>query len=314
MMPSALRLGLSLENRPVVIEHHGYGDPEELKKKAARNIALLLEEYDDSGPDAVMAVEIADSYSIVDDRGSAMTWYGRVLDIQGCAKNMPVIASQAHLGLGNVHSRDGRYGRAVEHFEKSLELCPGRPDALYCMAVAQDLDGKADVAIGTLQGIIGSGDKRIVQVSIDFRQTAIKAFIRLARLLGMNNRFDELKHCVERALEQYPGRAEIHNMAGLAYFHRGMYMEALHAYEKSLQIAVTQNLDAYIGLCVIYRMAGREDVMRKTLEQIGPLFCSMPRFHAFCECMNAAQGSVPGEIDREKIAEEKKYLKDIYRL
>ena len=46
MMPSAMRLGLFLEQQDVVVEHHGYADPEMLKSKALRNIELLLKKYD----------------------------------------------------------------------------------------------------------------------------------------------------------------------------------------------------------------------------------------------------------------------------
>jgi glycosyltransferase involved in cell wall biosynthesis len=62
MMPDALRLGLKLHKVDVVIEHHGYAVPDQMKQKASRNLKLLLDEYALHGPDAVTALEIGDSW------------------------------------------------------------------------------------------------------------------------------------------------------------------------------------------------------------------------------------------------------------
>jgi glycosyltransferase involved in cell wall biosynthesis len=313
MMPSALKAGLKLVSKPIVIEHHGYGEPEELRRKALRNVKLLTDDYDKSRPDAVTAVEIADSYSILDKQADAALWYEHVISINGCEKNMPVIASQAHLGLGNVYNKKESYDTAISHFISALHLCPDRPDALYCLAVAYDLSGRRQEAVETLARIIDAGKRSPLQVSIDFRQTSIKAYIRIAAILGTEQRFDELSAVVEKALSQYGDRPEIQNMAGTALYHQGRLIEAMRAFEKSIGITAAGNIDAYIGLCVIYRKAGRPETADSTLENIRPLFADSPRYRAFTGIIrHEAEDVEPGE--RKKIEKERGYLRRLYRL
>jgi len=105
MMPSALAIGLSLEKKEVVIEHHGYADPATLKRKAGRNIELMLAGYDAGRPDPVTAVEIADSYQLIDSWDEAEKWYNAVLAVRDVENSSPAIVSQAYLGLGSIANR-----------------------------------------------------------------------------------------------------------------------------------------------------------------------------------------------------------------
>jgi len=146
MMPSALRCGLRMEKRNVVIEHHGYAEPETLKRKARRNIDLMLEEYDKERPDPVTAVEIADSFQLIDELGEAEKWYRTVLAVPNVATASPAIASQAHTGLGNLYNRQERFDPAIGHLKEAVALTPWRTDAFYAMAVAFDCAGKPESA------------------------------------------------------------------------------------------------------------------------------------------------------------------------
>lgn len=156
MMPSALRAGLALVETDVVIEHHGYADAQTVKAKAGRNVALLLEEWDDARPDPVMAVEIADSYSMLGKPEEAVQWYTTVINMGGLDKAQPELPSQAALGLGNICNTDGRYEDAVAWLSRSLALCPGRADALFSLAVAQDMSGDRSAAAATLRTIVSA--------------------------------------------------------------------------------------------------------------------------------------------------------------
>jgi len=314
MTPSALRRGMKLVNVPIVIEHHGYGDPAEMKKKARRNVALLVEEFNPSLPDPVTAVEIGDSYTILEDYDNAAAWYEKTLGIEGCEKTMPAIASQAHLGLGVIGNKREDYESAIVHCMHAVRLCPERPDALYSLAVAYDLSGRKQEAIDTLRRILASTAKETVQVGIDFRQATVKACIRLGAILGAEGRFEELAAHVQATLAHDGERPEIQNMAGAAYYRQGRLMEALHAYEKSLQIRTPGNIDAYIGLCAIYRMAGRIETLNTTLELIRPMFIGSPRYWAFVELAKGSDAGIPADIDRLKIEQEKKYLDGLFGL
>jgi len=317
MMPSALRLGMRLEKTTAVIEHHGYGDPEKVKEKSGRNVRLLLVEWNEKKPDAVMAVEIADSYFTLGDFGNAETWYRMVLSVPACERAMPEIASQAYLGMGNINNRRERFSDAIDLLRKSVRLCPSRADALFSLAVAQDLSGDLDAAAETLKTILAVPTATTLSVGIDFREAAIKTYLRLERIMNDLGRQAEMLILCRTALSTLAHRPEIQNMAGRVFFRSGILMEALHAFEKSLAIDVTSNCEAYVGLCQIYCAAGRRAHAETTLKNIRPLFETKPVFWA---CWNMVFGTAgwgttppPGiskdDIDRETVSLEKLFPK-----
>ena len=309
VMPSALRLGMKMVNTDVVIEHYGYAVPEEMKKKAQRNVSLLLKEAEKTEHDPFLLIEIADSYSIMEEQENAKVWYERVIKIPECEKRFPVIASQAYYGLGNIGNKSEEYDQAIEYFTKACKLCPERTDALYCLAVSQEMIGDKKRAADTLQQIFNKEHKTL-QVGVDYRQSQIKAYLRLARILKELGFKAELAKLCQRALNECADRPEIQNMAGMAYYHLDNLMEALHCYERSIIISKESNIDAYIGLCVIYIKAGKREVAEKTIADIFPLFKDIPRYWAFCEIsrIQSPETAMPEDISRNSIDNEKEYL------
>jgi tetratricopeptide (TPR) repeat protein len=300
IMPSALRIGLQLRSCPVVVEHHGYADPETLKSKAERNVRMLLEEYSLVAPDAVMAVEIADSCQLVGDDEEARRWYQAVIDIYGSGATTPALAGHAHHGLGTICSRQGHYTEAIDHFNRALQFSPWRPDILYGRAVAQELAGDPQAAVDSL-GRIPLLKHQVGQVSVDFRSATIKAFLRLIRLLCDLERFDEAKRRVQEAIGKF-------------YLKTGALIEALHAFEKSLHLRRDGNIEAYIGLCLIYRRAQRDEKVIETLDAIRPSFIEDDRYRAFRRAMLGSDGSsdIPALPDEQYQEQLKKLHRDFF--
>jgi tetratricopeptide (TPR) repeat protein len=281
MMPSALRTGLAMEKRTVVIEHHGYADPETLKAKARRNIGLMLEEYDSLTPDPVTAVEIADSYQLIEEYGDAIQWYIKVLKVPRVAHDSPAIASQAHTGLGTIYSKNEQYDHAIRHLKEAVALAPWRTDAQYIMAVTYDLKGEGDKAIECLRSILGTKAEP-GQVGVDFRAAAIKATLRLMRILVEQKRIEEAKQEAKAACAAFPDRPELALMAGKVFFTACDLMAALKQFEKSITLAGTHpHIDSYIGLCAVYRKANRMDTARASINSIAALYGATCRYRAF---------------------------------
>lgn len=309
VMPSALRLGMKMVNTDVVIEHHGYTDSQEMKKKAQRNVTLLLKEIKGVETDPFLLIEIADSYSIMGDLDNAKVWYEKVVTVPECEKHFPVIASQAHYGLGNVYSKSKEYNQAAKHFIQAGKLCPQRTDALYCLAVSREMTGDKREAADTLKRIFDK-EHKAVQVGVDYRQTQVKAYLRLARILRELDSKEELEKLCSRALKECGERPEIQNMAGIAYYYLDKPMDALHCYERSIKITKEGNIDAYVGLCAIYLKAGKREVAENTLANIFPLFKDIPRYRAFFDVtgIKKPDGIIAEDIPRDLIDTEKEYL------
>jgi glycosyltransferase involved in cell wall biosynthesis len=306
MMPSALRLGMPLEKTTAVIEHHGYADEEKVREKSGRNVRLLLAEWNEKRPDAVMAVEIADAYFTLGDFEKAESWYRTVLAVPGCVASMPEIASQAFMGIGNVKNREKKFTDAIDFLKKSVRLCPSRTDALFSLAVAQDLSGDLAAAAHTLKAIIAVPPATL-GVGIDFREATIKAYLRLERIMNHLGRREEMLALCRTALVTLSHRPEIQNMAGRVFFRSGILMDALHAFEKSLAIDVPSNCEAYIGLCQIYLAAGKRETAEQTMRNIKPLFEAKPVFWAFWQILFGSNGNataLPLGVDQAAVDKE----------
>jgi tetratricopeptide (TPR) repeat protein len=308
MMPSALCLGLVMEQRDAVIEHHGYADHETLKRKARRNIALMLEDYDVAAPDPVTAVEIADSHLLIEEWGEATQWYTAVLRIPGVERTMPAIASQAHLGLGNLNNRTEHFAEAIRHLDETVRLAPWRTDARYLLAVSHDLAGSPDSAVACLRRILAA-EESPGQVGVDFRAVRIKASLRLMRILTEQKLLPEAVAAVREALVRHPDRPEIALMAAKVLLAKGDLTESLRLFEKSLRIPAQANLDSYIGLCLIYRQAGRMPLARQTIETIGPQYGTLPRYWAFRRLFIDDRETVPPSFSGQDLDKERDLIK-----
>jgi hypothetical protein len=50
-----------------------------------------------------------------------------------------IVHPDLHYNLGNAYFRDGRLGRAIYHYQRSLALAPGRDDAAHNLGLARQL-------------------------------------------------------------------------------------------------------------------------------------------------------------------------------
>jgi tetratricopeptide (TPR) repeat protein len=313
MMPSALRLGLKFDATDIVVEHHGYADPQKVQQKAGRNIKLLLDQWNTAKPDPVAAIEIADAYAMLGKFTEAETWYKTVLAVPGCEAVLPDIAGQACLGIGNILNKEEKYGEAGRFLQKALLLSPHRPDALFSLAVAQDLGGDLEGAVKTLMQIHNVQIGPLV-VGIDFREARIKAYLRLERVLGDLKKNSEALAVAKQAAQALPQRPEILDMAGRVFLKNNMLMDALHSFEKSLELNTESNLEGYIGLCRVYLIAGRKENAIKTLTDIRPLFEEKSMYWAFWRMITGPAGDadVPEFVDKKEVDAETSLITRLY--
>jgi hypothetical protein len=85
-------------------------------------------------------------------------------------------------------------------------------------------------------------------------------------------------------------------------------MDALHAFEKSLQLRREGNIDAYIGLCLVYRAAHYEQKVSETLDAIAPLFSENNRYTTFYRLITGKWRSELHALGEEEFGENRKNL------
>lgn len=313
IMPSAFKQGFELVKTSVVIEHYGYATPQQMKEKAVRNVALLLNDCDSRAPDPVTYIEIADSFTIMENDTLAQQWYEKVIALPEIRNMFPAIASQAFMGLGNIHNRNKAFEKAVPCFVEAHALCPERSDVLYCLAVSEEMLGRKSRAAELLSRIFDM-DNKALQIGVDYRQTEIKAYIRLARILARMKEYNRLEQLCRQALEKYGQRPELYTMAGIGFIHLNKLVDSIRFFEKSLHIRLEENLDPFIGLCIIYKKANKEELVFQTLEKIKPNFAKNPKYWAFCMITGFSPRCVPipRDINANEIEEEKAHIEIIF--
>ena len=285
IMPQASKRGLSMIACDAVIEHHGYASPSQLKKKAQRNIEILKNFINNQEAEPVSFVEIADSYQISEDLENALQWYMKVVDFPNIDQLFPHIASQAYYGIATIYNRTNKFQEAQGHFQKAHDLCPQRTDVLYGLAICYEMMSNKQMAIKTFYTVFQNKQAPLI-VGVNYRESEIKSYIRCLRLLSETEQWEDLEALCLQALKNLENRPEINNAVGLAYFKLNKLIDALHRFEHSVAIVKQNNLDAYIGLCMIYNFVGRIDVLTSTVNMLYPHFQNSPRFWALCHIAN----------------------------
>ena len=145
--PSLRKLNYEIRDSEIVINHVGYDiDKEALKRKAERNLKLLLDDYK-TNPSPYNAFQIGQTYLTLEDAESASKYFLKVLE-------NPLL-DEAHIGQTLRYLAAYEFGKkdfekAKDYISRALELIPDSPIANILAAnIAlefQDLDDAAKYA------------------------------------------------------------------------------------------------------------------------------------------------------------------------
>jgi tetratricopeptide (TPR) repeat protein len=129
-----------------------------------------------------------------------------------------------HNNLGNVLKNLGKVDRAVEHFDKSLELKPNSPEVHNNLGTLLDKLGRFDEAVEHYE--------RALELRPNFSQ----AHYNLATLLAKQGRTDEAVAEFGKALGGRPDNIDILSNMAFVLAQQGKLSEAVGYYKKALAI------------------------------------------------------------------------------
>jgi len=312
IMLSALRRGMSLEPSSAWVEHLGYADEAEVQEKAKRNVAILESNLAVYGDDPVTFVEIGDSYSILEDRDTADIWYNRTVNLPHAESHFPEITSQAWMGLGTSANIRKQYDKAELYFTKVVELCPGRVDLFYNLAVTYERMEQYDRAVSTLEKIFTTLPKQVT-VGVDVRQAKIRGAMKMIRLLLRWGNEPLLHEKIAPLMEELGDRLEIVNVCAAAYYKMGEYSLAIKMFQRSITERPDGNIDALIGLTMVYLTAERDEMAISQVEEGTEHFRDNCRYQLF-RTLFSDDYSALANFEQEKIESEITYLDDLFGL
>lgn len=122
-----VKYGIGIKISTILIEHYGYNiSVDELKKKALRNINILLPEYEKE-KSTYYAYHLASSYGIIEEKEKAVKYFTIVLQEKNIAKESLSIAARY---IANHYATLQRFPTAIEYIEKSLQWDNEQPVSL----------------------------------------------------------------------------------------------------------------------------------------------------------------------------------------
>lgn len=126
-----------------------------------------------------------------------------------------------YLGL-MYDGNKGNYEKALECFNKSIEMNPDNARVYYSMGLVYDDTGSFDRAI------------ECYQKSLEIDPNDVKVYIGLGNAFEEKNDFDTAIECYYHALEIDPNYTEAYFNLGKAYFNQGKHNKAIECYRKVL--------------------------------------------------------------------------------
>ncbi len=151
-----------------------------------------------------------------------------------------------HNNLGNVLKNAGKVDRAVEHFNKSLELKPNSPEVHNNLGTLLDKLGRFDEAVEHYE--------RALELRPNFSQ----AHYNLATLLSKQGKTDAAIAEFRKALGGRPDNIDILNNMAFALAQQGELSEAVGYYKKALAIE-PDNVVVHGRLGLVLASLGRLD-------------------------------------------------------
>jgi len=151
----------------------------------------------------------------------AIALYTRCID-QGNLTGENLIV--AHNDRGNAYGKRGNYEKALEDFNKVIELNPNDPDAWYNRGLTYKHLGKLDAAL------------RDYHRAISLKPDYAKAFNNRGTIYGRQARFQKAIEDFDQAIALAPEDAGAWFNRGLAWYSLGEYERAIPDLEKAIEL------------------------------------------------------------------------------
>jgi glycosyltransferase involved in cell wall biosynthesis len=232
VIPSLAELGLYSFFIETLIWHTGYENDELKKRKAQRNIDLLLGNPERDF-DPIVGMQEGDSYSIIEDWELAIRSYEHAYKIEGCEKihkdaydEIPNCIGRCYYKLNDLENAEKWFLEAYKNNHQKIE-------AKFYLGELYFKSGN-EVAEEWLIKAVKS-DRTFSAVANQYDVMHIYSYNYLCQLFKDQRRFEEMKFYAEKFFEKYPKVNEAEIYLGKAYLSLGVANLALKHLSSSLE-------------------------------------------------------------------------------
>jgi pentatricopeptide repeat protein len=204
------------------------------------------------------------AHSGIADCHGRRVWFSAVPPLEGGAKAKLAAArgleldqdlSEAHASMALVHFwYEWDWAAAEREFRRATELRPNYADAHNWYAAFLNATGRSDEAVA---------EQKLAE---ELDPLSLTIAMNGADPYYFTRRFDPAIEHLERVVRRQPRFFPAHYNLGRAYALKGMYAEALAAFETAARLS--RNRQAGAALAYAYARTGRPDEARKILEEM----------------------------------------------
>jgi membrane associated rhomboid family serine protease/Flp pilus assembly protein TadD len=163
----------------------------------------------------------------------------------------------AHAVLGSIYSNRDEKERAVEEFEKAVQIDPDYEYALSRLGWAYDALHRPSDAV------------RVLKRAIKLDEEDSEAWTDLGIAYAHMGRTQEAVKALRTAVQKDPGLASAHHALGIVLQHTGQIEEAIESFRRAVRLE-PENKEFTGHLADALEAKGRRDEAEKVRDKVGP--------------------------------------------
>ncbi len=252
IMFSALRNNIPFIQCPLVcVVHTGYNGPETRKAKALRNRPLILAELSEFPDDPALLLNYGDCLMVLEQWDDAFKTYMCIARNRTIHDKYPEVFVQAVFNIAGLHHSKKDYDSAKLWLMACLNLDPTRIEALFLLGLIHEALRNFPRALECfLAAARGNGTLR--QTATNTYKIKIQSIYHCARILLSAQYFSQAEELLTHAIKAFPNVVEYYTLLGQASIKQNKLKEAAAAFLQSLSMSPDKNVDAYIGMALVY--------------------------------------------------------------
>lgn len=249
------RMQLKPVRAGVRIDHVGYKDHAEAKKKALRNREILLTDVQAYLDDPAYLSALGDSCFITAEFLEAIQWYKKVLQIPDGLQKQRDIFLQCPVSIAICYQRLGDLENAFSWAKKSFLTNPEKIDNLFLGAEIKEKAGESEEAIALYEQVLRSP---IVfsSYAMDAEGLRARAMLRLGILNRRLGRREQAEEHFRKCLKAYPSVLNCYSELGELLIEKGEFQKAMELFCRSIELNYRGDIQAHLGIAKILALTG----------------------------------------------------------
>ncbi len=268
----------------IEIIHTGYADPEMKRKKADRNLRILMANLRQYESDPLFLSQIGDAYNILTDFKKATEYYEKAFRLPVSKDGHKELYDKIPVRLAQMWSDQEDYHQAMEWVDCALEINSESLQTFYLKAEISEKLGDLTQAVQYYEKAILTPEQVDSCLSFDTLLKA-KAHIMLGRAERRLSHRERAKHWFLKALGKYPTVIDAYCELGDIFLEEGNLNEAVGYFGKALSLNRRYSsvpLEGMAEICRILNKPKQRDSFLKELATYFPDVAQMGQDEAQC--------------------------------